>query len=173
MSRTISLVQSVTIASPCTASWDAMTGNDQMRFCHQCKLNVYNLSAMTAEEGERLIREKEGRICARIYKRADGTILTQDCPVGLEKLRRRARRIVAKVAAVVFFLVGGFAFARSEMSRSSRFSGLSQIEPIASINRWLNPSPPTTQWIMGDMMVPPPPTANVPASNLPVPSDGT
>src|SRR5205814_4285456 len=84
-----SLVQQVQIASPCTASWDGMTGDDRSRFCGQCKLNVYNLSAMTEAEGEALIIEKEGKLCARIYRRYDGTVLTKDCPVGLRAVRRR------------------------------------------------------------------------------------
>ena len=41
----------LTIASPCTASWDDMEGDDKVRFCGECELNVYNLSAMTEGEG--------------------------------------------------------------------------------------------------------------------------
>jgi len=32
MNRTISLVQQVQIASPCTAKWDEMIGDDRSRF---------------------------------------------------------------------------------------------------------------------------------------------
>lgn len=142
MARQISLVQQVRIATPCPASWDAMTGDDRIRFCRQCKLNVYNLSAMTPEEGERLIREKEGRICARIYRRADGTILTQDCPVGLSALKRKTKLVLAKIAAAVVFVAGGFTFAKTDMPKSNRRYSLAQLEPIASINRWLDPTPP-------------------------------
>jgi hypothetical protein len=38
----------IEIATPCPASWEAMTGDDRSRFCGQCRLNVYNLSAMLA-----------------------------------------------------------------------------------------------------------------------------
>src|SRR5262245_30602687 len=34
------------IASPCSADWDEMTGDDRVRFCGRCRKNVYNLSEM-------------------------------------------------------------------------------------------------------------------------------
>jgi len=76
-------LESVSVASPCPADWNAMQGDDHARFCKTCAKNVYNLSAMTRNEAEALIRAKEGHLCIRYYQRADGTILTQDCPVGL------------------------------------------------------------------------------------------
>src|SRR5713226_576379 len=86
------------IASPCPVGWEQMTGDDRVRFCEQCSLRVYNISAMTRSEAEALIANTEGRICARLYRRSDGTIITKDCPVGLRAIRRR----VAKVAGAVF-----------------------------------------------------------------------
>jgi hypothetical protein len=75
----------LTIASPCPASWDDMEGDDRVRFCGECELNVYNLSAMTESEALKLIAEREGRVCVRMYKREDGTVMTRDCPVGLDQ----------------------------------------------------------------------------------------
>ena len=45
--RRASLLEDVRVASPCNASWDAMKGDDRVRFCGECQKNVYNLSAMT------------------------------------------------------------------------------------------------------------------------------
>ena len=78
------------IATPCSADWEAMEGDDRIRFCRLCNLNVYNISTMTKKQAEALIVQTEGRLCAKFYRRADGSILTQDCPVGLRALRRRA-----------------------------------------------------------------------------------
>ncbi len=62
------------VASPCPADWNAMQGDDRVRFCGQCVKNVYNLSAMTHAEAEDLIREKEGKLCVRsAYGRNAGT----------------------------------------------------------------------------------------------------
>jgi hypothetical protein len=78
----------ISVASPCTASWDEMRGDDRVRFCGHCQLNVYNLSAMTRQAAEQLVAQREGRLCVRFYRRTDDTVLTPDCPRGLEALRR-------------------------------------------------------------------------------------
>lgn len=97
----------VKIASPCSADWESMMGDARRRFCSQCELNVYNLSEMTKREAEELLNQTEGRLCVRFYRRADGTVLTQDCPVGLRALRRRLKRVRnAIVSTVLSFLAG-------------------------------------------------------------------
>ena len=78
-----------------------MTGDARVRFCDQCSLHVYNIGEMTRAEAETLIAKTEGRLCARIYRRADGTVITRDCPVGLRALRRRARRVATAAAAII------------------------------------------------------------------------
>ncbi len=87
--RRATLLDDVRIASPCKASWEAMTGDDRVRFCGECNKNVYDLSAMPRDEATRLLAEHEGSLCVRLYRRADGTVLTADCPVGLRKKRVR------------------------------------------------------------------------------------
>ena len=82
MKTDIPLLADVRVASPCHAAWDNMKGDEQTRFCGLCRKNVYNLSEMTRQEAENLIREKEGKLCVRYYQRTDGTVLTKDCPIG-------------------------------------------------------------------------------------------
>jgi hypothetical protein len=95
----------VRVASPCKADWDQMIGSDRVRFCGQCSLNVYNLSAMTRDQAEHLIAANEGRLCVRFYRRNDGSILTQDCPVGLRAVRERVSYWTkAATAALLTFL---------------------------------------------------------------------
>lgn len=97
-------LERVKIASPCQADWNEMQGDARKRFCSECKLNVYNLSAMTKREAETLLINSEGRLCVRFYRRTDGTILTQNCPVGWAKVKQR----VSRIAAATFSLVVGF-----------------------------------------------------------------
>jgi len=107
----------VRVAAPCTADWACMHGDDRTRFCDQCNLNVYNLSALTRREAERLIMSTEGRLCVRFYRRADGTILTQNCPVGLRALKRRVSRLVSGVMTAVlsfFASVGIYSLVEQE-----------------------------------------------------------
>jgi hypothetical protein len=100
-------LDNVRVAAPCPADWDQMMGDERVRFCSQCSLNVYNLSGMTKREAESLVTGAEGRLCIRYYRRADGTILTENCPVGLTAIRRRISRITrATLSAVLSFLAG-------------------------------------------------------------------
>ncbi len=98
----LSVQNDLHIASPCPASWHAMRGDDRVRFCDSCSKSVYNLSDLTAAEASDLIRESEGRLCVRLYRRADGTVLTADCPVGLRHALRRRLLRLATVGVVIF-----------------------------------------------------------------------
>jgi len=97
------------IASPCPAGWEQMTGDDRMRLCQLCDLHVYNISEMTRKDVESLIANREGRICARLFRRTDGTIITRDCPVGLRAIRRRVAKTTAAVFATVLTLCASVA----------------------------------------------------------------
>lgn len=119
--------ENLTVASPCTAKWEDMTGDERARHCALCERPVYNLSSMKGPEIAALIRETEGRRCVRFHRRADGTMLTEDCPVGLQRARRKAMGKVAALASLVF---GGLAW---------KMFGDSEIEYPA---------------IMGEMIVP-------------------
>ncbi|WP_224369410.1 hypothetical protein [Hyalangium versicolor] len=96
-------LQKLQVASPCYERWDAMKGDDRVRHCASCKLNVYNVRAMTTTEVEELVQRSNGRLCLRLYKRWDGTVLTRDCPVGLR--RARVRMGTALLTATAFALV--------------------------------------------------------------------
>jgi hypothetical protein len=110
MKRFTSPLRNVKVASPCPADWDRMIGDERARFCGQCELNVYNLSAMSTLEAESLIARTEGRLCIRYYRRKDGSIITQDCPVGLRRLKQRAARIKRAAASLVLGFLAGLGF---------------------------------------------------------------
>lgn len=105
MPKFSSPLDQVRVAAPCPADWGAMAGDERVRFCDRCSLNVYNLSGMSRREAEALVAGAEGRLCVRFYRRADGTVLTRNCPVGLRALRRRAARVAGSAlsAALGFF----------------------------------------------------------------------
>lgn len=126
--RKLPLLDDLRVASPCPASWDAMVGDEQSRFCAGCQKHVYNLSAMTREAAEALVRSKEGDLCVRYYRRADGTVLTADCPVGV---RRKRVRLVAAAGAVTALAAGAAAMA---------FARSTPPDP---------PPPPLTTWVQG------------------------
>ena len=94
----------IKIASPCSANWDEMYGSERKRFCADCRLNVYNISEMTKDEAENFILRSEGRLCLRVYRRRDGTVITRDCPVGWARVKRR----ISRVYSAALGIAGGF-----------------------------------------------------------------
>lgn len=118
MSKYDSPLDNLKIASPCSMSWNEMYGDDRKRFCGDCKLNVYNLSGMSRDEAERLLVNSEGSVCVRYYRRADGSILTVDCPVGRAKLRQRLSVYTTAAFSLVFSFIAGM-FVVSLFSRSN------------------------------------------------------
>lgn len=120
MNRHTDPLSRVKVASPCPADWESMAGNDRRRFCGQCQLNVYNLSGMTKREAEELLNQTEGRLCVRFYRRADGTILTQDCPVGLRAMKRRLSRIATATLSTVLGFFSGLGLYRATANETAQ-----------------------------------------------------
>jgi hypothetical protein len=93
-----------------------MQGNERQRFCTRCRQQVYNIAEMNRDEAMALVNS-EGRVCVRIYRRPDGTVLTRDC----RQIVRAARRIfaagVAAVGALVLALLGSVGFASMQRFR--------------------------------------------------------
>jgi hypothetical protein len=81
-------LDSIDVKSPCSESWDEMTGNDRLRFCARCATSIHNISAMTPAEAEKLIKKSEGKLCIRIEKSPDGKSIT--APPKSFKVRRRS-----------------------------------------------------------------------------------
>lgn len=81
------ILSNLLIAEPCPADWSRMSGDEKRRFCGQCQLHVYNLSAMTDKEAAELLTGAEGeRLCVKFYRRYDGTVMTSNCPLGVKLL---------------------------------------------------------------------------------------
>src|SRR5579862_1598441 len=126
---------SIRIATPCPARWEDMTGDAVVRRCAQCDLDVHNISEMTREQAEGVLaRLAEGRVCARFFRRADGTILTRDCPVGIAAARRRILKAVSRCAAAIGLAV--IAGAAAKASQNAQWGNwgwsirLSNVAPI-------------------------------------------
>lgn len=95
-------IDSIKIASPCSARWDDMKGDERARVCADCSLQVFNTAELSRTEIERLIADRTGkRLCLRLHRRPDGTLITKNCPVGFRKTVHRAVRFAGAALSVI------------------------------------------------------------------------
>ena len=152
MSKFTNPLNHVRIAAPCTAAWGRMSGTERARYCSQCNLNVYNLSGMSKAEAEALLDSSEGRLCVRFYRRADGTILTQNCPVRLRALKHRAARAAGGALSAVLSFCAGVGLSGATSSRGEHSPVMGAVVVPVEV------APPTrsdlqTQVEMGEMVM--------------------
>ncbi|MCA9610590.1 MAG: hypothetical protein KC619_33575 [Myxococcales bacterium] len=83
------------IASPCDASWEAMEGDGPMRRCHRCEEDVYDLAGLSPDAALALVEHERGS--KRLHRRADGTVITGDCPEGRRRYDRRGLALAGGV----------------------------------------------------------------------------
>jgi hypothetical protein len=165
-------LESLEIAKPCRADWDKMKGDDHARFCASCTKHVYNLSDMTRLEAEALIRSKEGEICIRMMRRADGTVITGDRSIGMKMVRRSFKWTATTVMLLLapLLTLGTTLLAASPKTKQICSSGLRNVQPFKAIMSAVSPTPPPV--VMGEMVVmgrlaapTPTPTSPSPSAN--------
>ena len=101
------------ITSPCTENWDAMIGNDRVRFCSHCQLFVNDLSQLNRKQIRRLILKSKGRLCVRYSSVNPWPTVT---PVRvLHKIGRRTSMVAASAFSATLGLTS--AMAASNVSR--------------------------------------------------------
>jgi len=76
------------IASPCEIPTQA-TEQERVRFCRSCHQNVFDVSGLSREEAQALIRTNTGRFCVSLYQRADGDVQSEDCPSVFQPIEGR------------------------------------------------------------------------------------
>lgn len=155
MKKFESPLSNLKIASPCSADWEQMYGNERKRFCGDCKLNVYNLSDMTKQQAEDLISGSEGRLCVRFYQREDGTVITQDCPVGWAKVKQKLGRAATAVFSLFATIAGGFGLMGLFQNERQALVG-ELVSPYSTSSPTPTPKPETRYPIMGALPAPDP-----------------
>lgn len=161
MMKFTSPLNDLKVASPCEESWDAMLGNERKRYCGKCELNVYNLSGMSAAEAENLLLNSEGRVCVRFFRRADGSIITQNCPVGWAKVKNRAKVMTTAAFSLILSLFSGLMFA--SLSGNAKFfpkipvisDTPGQTMGVVSAEPYINKQPDKKNYeVMGNVALP-------------------
>lgn len=136
-------------------------------------MHVHNVSGMTREDAESFLSEMAeaatvGKgVCVRLYKRADGTVLTRNCAKGVAAMRQRAWRGVRRVlAAASVVLVACMALKREEARADQNArngyspfdSACRSVKPFSWISETLGQERPNVvlQIFMGRMRYVPP-----------------
>ena len=103
------------VSTRCPYDFGDLPGSQRVRFCSQCQRNVYNLSKLTRPEIIELIQGGGERICGRLYRRPDGTIVTAQCPSVAPSSQRsdgsrsRFKFTIAHVLALMTMCAAAFA----------------------------------------------------------------
>jgi hypothetical protein len=95
MPKRSNVLDRLNVASPCSADWDEMMGNEQVRFCRDCSLYVHDLSKITRKDAVKLVAASKGKLCVRYARRPDGTLHTASQAEPLARIKRRLTRIAA------------------------------------------------------------------------------
>ena len=152
----LDLISRVRIASPCAMKWQDLDGEGSIRHCGSCRLDVYNFSQMTRREVETILHRAEGRVCAGFYRRADGTMLLRDCPVGLRAIRMKTARMVGRVAAALGLLLSGPAVL-GRTGAGTDHARMRTFQPFTALWERLAPTatPPLGRLLFGKVALPP------------------
>jgi hypothetical protein len=68
------------IQTPCTKTWEQLSGCGAKRFCSECSLHVHDAKQLTREQAERLVAESTGALCMRMQFDPIGAPLFLDTP---------------------------------------------------------------------------------------------
>lgn len=83
-----SLLNQLTISTPCDVAWDGMAGSDRERHCESCAKTVHNLIELSSGEAYRIVTEAAAKVCVRIHRDAAGNVVTKDTFSPLSPTRR-------------------------------------------------------------------------------------
>lgn len=118
-----SRLDKISIAAPCGQDWSRMAGTEQKRFCGQCSKHVYDISAMSEAEAQQLFVSADTMPCVKLFRRKDGTIIFDNCPVGLRNVRNKFRAVMRLVSTVLATIIASPAtFAKDEAKPVSAVS---------------------------------------------------
>lgn len=92
---TNTILDRINVASPCSADWDSMIGNQEVRFCQHCSKHVNNLSEMTRKQALQLVARSNGRLCVKYKRGPDGRIEMARTDSQLYQIKRRVSRLAA------------------------------------------------------------------------------
>src|SRR4051794_39117415 len=95
------LLPHLKVAIECHQDWNAMPGDQRVRFCGRCSQNVYNIESLRPREVAALfVRHGDRLPCLRLLRRPDGTVVMRGCLARVRAGVRAARLRLASVVAL-------------------------------------------------------------------------
>lgn len=104
MSAQKTRLDQLNISSPCTADWAQMSGDARKRHCAACNKFVYDFAQLSRQEVTAIVAARRGSLCARITRRADGSLLTYEPSPNLPLANRRTTPVAAAVMSALLGL---------------------------------------------------------------------
>lgn len=144
------------LARPCDKDWDSMPGDDRVRFCSGCAKSVYNISDMTTREAKDFLRARGVTECMRMFRRADGTVINDECPRIFRKIRNGARFVARTVAAIVGLVMSTSVVSAQTAESLKKDGGLDLLSQFKDVEPGpgkvtVTPIPPVVTGTVGDM----------------------
>jgi len=143
------VLDTVPAASPCSVRWDEMNGDGDARECPRCGLRVLSLAMLEPVQAEKLLADSPGAGTG-LRRRADGTFVVRDCPVGVESVRRWTLgpvafgggfAVIAVVGAILVAIFGRAAPHDDTLSAPSVAQVATAPEPEVSVAPLRSPQP--------------------------------
>lgn len=136
-----------------------MSGDDRVRHCAKCQTKVFNLLGLSRVEVDALLSNSGAPVCARLFQRKDGMVMTRDCPTGLRRARLMMGAALSTAVALLFV-----AFVRTPASCGDSRGGLrarvaeveNQLRDVPVVGAVLEFIDPAVRPVMGKVVRPTP-----------------
>ena len=139
--RRLRLIDRVEITTPCAMRWEDLPGDLRRRHCQRCDRDVWDLSELTADEGEALLGHVTSP-CVRLTRRADGTVVTKGCGTSRWPAIAAAVTLPALAAGAGFMMLPRMGESRVQQAESDAQAIQSGVE-LFSMNDPDAPCPTT------------------------------
>lgn len=147
-------LENVTVENPCSAEWDEMKGNEEVRLCGQCRHNIHNISEMPKRRALKVLNQKAEVVCIAYQTDEKNRIITQTY---FGVFKRHLVKIVGMVLATVFSLTSIYALQTgNHKHKKHSYSKLKKKAAKSRKNRKriVKPPPPTPPHIVGRRALP-------------------
>ncbi len=150
------------IPEPCTVDWGTMKRvagerHSAVRHCELCSFNVYDLRHMPRAEAESLVARHEAageRLCVRLTKRADGTVVTGDCTTLRQAGRLllwSGRKLTAMTLALAAGVLAAGCYAMSPFHRPQVADKVRAALWLDELVAWIDPPEPRPNLYRGEL----------------------